>query len=183
MELLRPTMAAPMLAAALTGACAPIGPRTPEPVPSEYAEFAPNYPFTPVRVDIHPATRLVRAADGTPYIRIYLQFRDRWNDNVKTIGSFQIELFAEGAGPVAWDVVNLSDDLTNHQHYDPVTGMYEMDLYNLPAWLDAQIPSESRASGAAAPEREFGPIALRITFTFPGPDGMQTLSDDYDLRP
>ena len=173
-------LAAPL---ALVGACAPIGPRVPEPVDSEYQEFAPNYPFTPARVDIHPATRLVSAADGTPYIRVYLQFRDRWNDNVKTIGSFQLELFAEGAAPVAWDIVNLSDDLANHQHYDPVTGMYQMDLYNLPAWLDPQTSGASRAAADPIPAQETGPVALRVTFTFPGPDGLQTLRDDFYLRP
>ncbi|MFG0285285.1 MAG: hypothetical protein ACF8R7_12775 [Phycisphaerales bacterium JB039] len=179
----RRTRLALATAAALTGACAPIGPRVPEPVESEYIEFAPNYPFTPARVDIHPATRLARADDGAAYIRVYLQFRDRWNDNVKTIGAFQIELFAEGAAPVAWDIVNLSDDLTNHQHYDPVTGMYQMDLYNLPAWLEVQIPRESRAAPDPMAEQDVGPVALRVTFTFPGPDGPETLRDDYYLRP
>lgn len=162
------------------GGCAPIGPRQPQPTGGRYTEFAPHYPFVPVRVDIHPATRLGRDGEGAAFIRVYLQFRDRWNDGVKTIGRFQMYLFADGVEQMKWDEVNLSDDRTNTEHYDPVTGMYAMNLYDLPEWLDARTPD--RDDPTPAPESP-GPVSLRVTFILPGPDGPEEMSDDYFLRP
>lgn len=178
-------LAAPLAAAlaAALAACAPIGPRPPDPVDGVYTEFAPHYPFVPVRVDIHPATRLGRDATGEPYIRVYLQFRDRWNDNIKTIGSFQMLLYADETEEKAWGIVNLSDDRTNHEHYDPVTGMYAMNLYDLPSWLGALAPLPARDAEAPVPEDAPGPVSLRVRFVFPGPDGPEELTDDYYLRP
>lgn len=176
----------PVLAGALGGVlssgCAPIGPRTPEPTGGAYTEFAPHYPFVPVRIDIHPATRLGRDASGNAYIRVYLQFRDRWNDNVKTIGRFQMHLFADDIEQMSWDEVNLSDDHTNNQHYDPVTGMYAMNLQDLPDWLAAQAPGPDREAETPVSEAP-GPVSLRVVFILPGPDGPEELSDDYYLRP
>lgn len=181
-----PAAAIPILAAAagcagLAG-CAPIGPRPPEPTGGQYTEFAPHYPFIPVRVDIHPATRLGRDSRGAPYIRVYLQFRDRWNDTVKTIGRFQMHLFAAGEEQMSWDEVNLSDDQTNNQHYDPVTGMYAMNLYDLPEWLADQALPQDRVGEEPVAEAP-GPVSLRVRFILPGPDGPVEMADDYYLRP
>lgn len=110
--------------------------------------------FTPVRVRIHPLSRLVPAAGTQPAaVQARLEFTDQFGDVAKAAGSANFQLSApaaigHGQKLAAW-TVNLDDPAGNRDHWDAVTRTY---LFTLP--LPAGAPAVERAD-------------LAVTFTLP----------------
>jgi hypothetical protein len=131
-------------------------------------------PFSPAMINLHPLTRIDRAADGKPMIITYLDVRDAWDDATKAIGKLAVHLYRPGGGPVAgldqqeltWDL-DLSDLDRNSRLYDPVTHMYRLQLLDAPAWILAE------------PGREQPRFRLRAILDTFGPSGeARRLEDD-----
>ncbi len=131
------------------------------------------WPFAPVRLEIHPLTRYIRAApnaaeSGT--IEAHIELFDRDGDPAKGVGVLLIELYrmtgpVEGVGAeeqIARWPWNLNDPEKNKATYDPVTRTYRMSLTGLPP---------STRTGES--------LELRATLTVP--DG-RAMTDRYRLR-
>ena len=118
--------------------------------------------FTPVRVRLHPLSRLVPAtapttAPAAPQavagVQARLEFTDQFGDIGKAAGSAHFELFApailgKGDKLAEW-TTDINAPAANHQHWDAITRTYLFDL-PLPAGLSPRDRS-----------------ILSVTFTLP----------------
>ena len=134
-----------------------------------------DHPFAPVRLVIHPLTRVVRdPATGEERIEVHLELQDRWEDSVKWLGVVVFELFREAPTAIngpggheevkSWKV-DLSQPEENSRPYDRVTRTYRLTLVGLP---------DSHAYGASAG-------SMRLTARFTTIEG-RTLTATYKLE-
>lgn len=108
------------------------------------------HPFDPVTMRIHPLTHLQRsqdvsgnsgdAAGGTgPRINCFVEFKDRWGDTCKALGTLEVQLYRTSNEPgqerqdARWDA-DLTDLQKNADWFDPVTRAYRLQL-QVPEWL------------------------------------------------
>jgi hypothetical protein len=106
---------------------------TPPTGPPRSAATAPDWPFWPRRVRIHPLTRLVEEADGETYVEARIEFLDARSDGTKASGSLELGLFDERRGPDNRRVIDfwqsdLADPQMNAARFDPVTRTYLFKL-------------------------------------------------------
>lgn len=133
----RATSAAALLGVLLAGAagCDSTPPTGDHPLagPPRSAATAPDWPYWPRRVRIHPLTRLVEEEDGTTYVEVRVEFLDRQDDGTKANGRLELALFDERRGPEDRRVIDfwdsdLTDETTNATRFDPVTRTYLFKL-------------------------------------------------------
>ena len=133
-----PVLAALVTIGGLTGGCAESRPERPTPLGSWK-----DGPFAPVRVRIHPLTRIVSTDDGRE-VEVHLELYDYWGHAVKGIGTVLFELYRErtmGGGvtgatqEMRWPVIDIRDPEENSRPYDPVTRTYLFKLRGLPEEL------------------------------------------------
>ena len=117
--------------------------------------------FTPVRVRLHPLSRLVAGTGATgaatapspagPAVEARLEFTDQFGDIGKSAGTAEFELFAPGVVGRGEKLATWSQDINspeaNRAHWDAITRTY---LFHLP------LPP-----GAAPRDRS----TLSLTFT------------------
>lgn len=115
-------------------------------------------PFAPVKLVIHPLTRLAPAPAGEEglIIDVHIELRDETGDDVKGVGMLAFELFREG-GPLEgmgdrrqlrrWEA-DISDLEKNSEAFDRVTRTYRFEL--------AGVPPDARTSQR---------LGLRATFS------------------
>jgi hypothetical protein len=124
-------------------------------------------PFTPVRLDVHPLTRVMRdASTGARSIEAHVELFDAYNQPVKALGTFVFELYEEGVGEGGgrtqiqrWKVDKTLDPAQNARAFDRVTRTYSIRL--------------TEAASAAGPGRR---LSLRVQFT---PTGGTPVSSDH----
>lgn len=142
------------------------------------------HPFDPVSMRVHPLTHVQAASDvsGTTKtdgaaaegmggrINCFVEFKDRWGDTCKALGTLQVQLYrpAPEAGQekqdAKWDA-DLTDLAKNADWFDPVTRAYRLQL-QLPEWLGD--PSKN------------GKIKLRVVYTPSSADGEgRKLRDEF----
>ena len=135
------------------------------------AATAADGPFVPVRVRIHPLTRIVTGDDNQRRVDVHLELYDSWGHAVKGLGSVLFELYRDRGGTselkgsrqlMRWPVIELLDSATNSRTYDPVTRTYLFRLRGLPADL---------------PE---GRLVLYATFTTAGGERLPTAEHVVD---
>ncbi len=125
--------------------------------------------FTPVRVRLHPLSRLVPAAPATSApasVEARLEFTDQFGDIGKSAGVATFELFApaivgRGEKLATWNE-DINSPEANRQHWDAITRTY---LFHLP------LPP-----GAAPRDRS----TLSLTFTL---SNGQRLIDSLAIAP
>jgi hypothetical protein len=112
--------------------------------------------LAPVRIRLHPLTRLERDPAGRLRLVCYLELADRWGHSCKWLGHARIELYRPsdagadaggsgggGGGVTAggerqenvWNV-DLADPEKNALTYDWVTHTYRLELVGLPDWVE-----------------------------------------------
>lgn len=139
-------------------------------LPSDFVSWAPERDaFQPVRLRVHPLTRVTREASGDEILLCHLELRDRFDQVVKCLGLAQVELFpADAQGkpkdetiePERLWQVDLRDPKKNSDTFDGVvTHTYALHLGSLPPLL-AKLADSSKDAAA-------GPFyALRVRFLF-----------------
>lgn len=137
---------------------APSGDASVAPVPSATATLAA---LAPVRIRIHPLTRLERDPKGQLRLVAYLEFADRWGHSCKWLGQARVELYrpsdatidtggggggASGGGERQENIwnVDLADPEKNALAYDWVTHTYRLELVGLPDWVERLERGDSR---------------------------------------
>lgn len=138
----------------------------------------PSAMFAPVRIRVHPLTRLGRDSGGRAMIVCHLEVKDRWGDTVKGAGVLQVTMYRTGLGAVSgqeeqerrWEV-DLRDPEVNASLYDPATRTYRVQLGGLPEWVEQMAPRDEGTGGA-------GRLRLRAVFETVGPDGRQAFLRD-----
>lgn len=105
-------------------------------LPAEWAdhelsavEEPPGWPFWPVKMRIHPLTRVTTDANSNQMvIETRLEFIDAEGQTTKAIGQVRFELYADASatgGPArAWPEQDLRDLDVNRLRYDDVTRTY-----------------------------------------------------------
>lgn len=106
---------------------------TPLTGPPRSAATAPDWPFWPRRIRIHPLTRLVEEVDGDTYVEARIEFLDARRDGTKASGSLELGLFDERRGRDDRRVIDfwqsdLADPQMNAARFDPVTRTYLFKL-------------------------------------------------------
>ena len=136
-----------------------------------------SHPFDPISMRIHPLTHVQKASDisgssgsgsETPSpghsesrINCFIEFKDRWGDTCKALGSLQVQLYRPATEPgqerqdATWDA-DLTDLAKNADWFDPITRAYRLQL-QVPIWLGD--PGQN------------GQIKLRVVFTPASADG------------
>lgn len=89
------------------------------------------WPFWPVRMAVHPASRMtISTDDGERHYEARIAFYDRFGDICKAVGEIRIELQdPRGMQAImpAW-TIDLRDLEANHTHFDDVTRTYLFKL-------------------------------------------------------
>lgn len=117
---------------------------------------AGDHPFAPVRLVIHPLTRLVKdPATGEDRVEVYLELQDKWEDSVKWLGVVVFEAFRDAPAAMngpggnqqikSWRV-DLTDPDENSRPYDRVTRTYRLTLVGLPDLKAAGLNGSMRLS-------------------------------------
>ena len=139
----------------------------------EAASSGVPQPFTPVVMQVHPLTRVVRDAQK-PMVVCHLELRDSWGDTCKGAGKLSVQLYrgdrAGGTGvqELRWDI-DLSDLELNAKLYDPATRTYRLSLEGL---TEAMASPDERTR-----------LRLRAILQTWGPKGDErTLQDEYVLE-
>ncbi|MBT8484267.1 MAG: hypothetical protein KJO43_01725 [Phycisphaerae bacterium] len=108
---------------------------TADPAPGQIVDtLTPVWPYWPVRLRVHPLTRLVTNARGDAHLlEARIELFDRDDDGVKGVGQLAVELRAAGVSgtdghAVAGWAVDLADPETNRLHFDQVTRTYLLRL-------------------------------------------------------
>lgn len=171
-------------AALIAGGCA--GPGTLEQRPAGQVAHgwrAPG-PFPPVALRVFPLTRLERDEQGRARLILHVELKDEWGDTVKGAGELTVQLrrppgMASGGGrdEVRWDV-SLWGSEDNARYYDPSSRTYRVVLGDLPAWVEALVPT-SPGEGSR------GEASVKVTAQFKTPkaDGtMRSLWGETELR-
>lgn len=159
-----------------------------------WSQTPPDYPFVPDRVLIHPLTRATPTREGDWRLRVHFFFLDAWDDQVKGLGSVQVQLFAEGQvddrriEPVAWEEINLNDLATNRSHYDHVTRTYVLEVPQeaMPEWLPRALEAleEAKAEGDVAYRSFAGRLTIRVVYRATMAGGEEVVaSNDLVLAP
>jgi hypothetical protein len=149
----RPAAILPVAALALGAfACAPEGPARAGDAPPELAAWTPDAAaFLPVRLRVHPLTRLTKDVAGTPVLALHLELRDGANQVVKCLGVVRAEVVKPEAGaPVQRWEVDLRDPRPNADAFDDVvTRTYALRLGSLPEELVrlADAPANAESAG------------------------------------
>lgn len=136
-------------------------------------------PFAPASLRVHPLTHLERDADGSVFLLVHVQLRDRWSDLCKGVGEIQFYMYMPtglgGAGQEEqvrrWEIDLYALD-ENALFFDPATQTYRFSLGELPGWAEQMAPGGDRT--AAGPGR-FRVIARLTT---PTPEGGQAVLVD-----
>ncbi len=133
------------------------------------------HPFDPASMRIHPLTHMQRAEDvaagsqsegkaaTAPRINCFVEFKDRWGDTCKALGTLEVQLYRPSNEPgqerqdAKWDA-DLTDLQKNADWFDPVTRAYRLQL-EVPDWLGD--PSKN------------GQIKLRVVYT-PSSSGVES---------
>lgn len=145
---------------------------------------AANAALLPVRLTIHPLTRIGVDPKGQPALLMHLELRDRFDQNTRALGAVRIEIQApshtavsaasdgsRSSESLAWNI-DLRDPDQNALLFDDlITRTYALTLTGLPRWL-TESPNAAGATVAAA-------------FTFPDPESPagppRTLTDTARL--
>jgi hypothetical protein len=132
--------------AALAGGCQPsvtapppIEPDDPTPTPRMTPSDA-RWPFWPVKMRIHPLTRVVADDDSSRLvIEARIELRDQHNHTTKGYGQVRFDLFDGAAGSAEQTIEEWNEDLrdlnSNRLYYDDVTRTYLFRLGIDPADL------------------------------------------------
>lgn len=97
--------------------------------PGDGDEENPTWPYWPVRMRIHPLTRVIAGeTDDMILIEARLEMFDLDDIPSRCVGRVGFELVADGGAdeaelPVAWNM-DIRDAADNLQHYDDVTQTY-----------------------------------------------------------
>ena len=141
--------------------------------------------FAAATMRIHPLTQLDSKAvrpDGTidpsPRIVVHLEFKDRFGDTVKALGTFHAELFRPAAGSLPgmdqrvmdWTEPAFLDPAKNTGRFDPATRTYRVQLTG-PEWL-----REWQGGGKDGPA---GWLKLKVTYTTADPAGEPLVLEDW----
>lgn len=100
--------------------------------------------LTPVRMRVHPLTRLEPDEAGRLRLMCHLELADRWGHSGKWLGLARVELYrptreddrASETQDLVW-TVNLAEPEANAASYDWITRTYVLPLGGLPEWVDA----------------------------------------------
>lgn len=143
-----------------------------------------SHPFDPATMRIHPLTHMQKQADISgasadssqptkvegSRINCFVEFKDRWGDTCKALGTLQVQLYRPAVEPgqerqdAKWDA-DLTDLAKNADWFDPVTRSYRLQL-QVPLWLGDPVKD--------------GQIKLRVVFTPSSDDGeSRKLRDEY----
>jgi len=134
--------------------------------------------FVPESIRIHPLTHL---ETDPPRIVAMVEFKDRWGDTTKGVGTLTIQLFEARAGgepgieteAAKWDI-DLTDLDANAAWFDPVTRMYRFKLLDVPAWV-GELARQAPGSG--------GRVHLRATLRTVSVNGREvSLRHDFTLE-
>jgi hypothetical protein len=141
--------------------------------------------FAAATMRIHPLTPIDAKAvkpDGTvdpaPRIVVHLEFKDRFGDTVKALGTFHAELFRPGTGSLPgmdqrvmdWTEPAFLDAAKNTGRFDPATRTYRVQLTG-PEWLRAW--QDGGKDGPA------GWLKLKVTYTTTDPAGEPLVLEDW----
>ncbi|MFZ4573503.1 MAG: hypothetical protein ACOYN0_03835 [Phycisphaerales bacterium] len=142
------------------------------------------YPFAAATMRIHPLTQVdaePKLPDGTvdklPRIIVHLEFKDRFGDTVKALGTFYAELYKSVGGSLPgmdqkvmdWTEEAFLDAAKNTGRFDPATRTYRVQLTG-PEWL-----KEWKAEGKSGPA---GWLKLRVVYTTTDATGEQLVLED-----
>ena len=134
--------------------------------------------FVPESIRVHPLTHL--EADP-PRIVALVEFKDRWGDTTKGVGTLTIQVFEARAGgepgieteAAKWDI-DLTDLDANAGWFDPVTRMYRFRLVDVPGWV-AELAQQASGTG--------GRVHLRATLRTVSVNGREvSLRHDFTLE-
>lgn len=136
-------------------------------------------PFAPASLRVHPLTHLERDADGSVFLLVHVQLRDRWLDICKGVGNIQFSMYMPtglgGSGQEEqvrrWEVDLYPLD-ANAVFFDPATQTYRFSLGDLPGWAQQMAPGGDKTAE--------GPGRFRVLarLTTPTPDGGQAVFVD-----
>jgi hypothetical protein len=135
-------------------------------VPADFAAWAPTAgAFDPVRLRVHPLTRITRDTDGTAVLACHVELRDASNQVVKALGVAAVELYVEDAKGHAdatgqrWEV-DLREPKENAAAFDDVvTRTYVLRLGALP-------PAAARLADAVGSDEEAAPFGVAVRFAY-----------------
>lgn len=125
--------------------------------------------LAPVKVRIHPLTRISIQKDEAPKLNCHFELLDQYNHAVKWLGKVRVELYRPvsdgGAAPggvtgnekqdLVWNQ-DLNDPKVNAEMFDWVTRTYLLPLGDLPSWAAQVADGSSREPW----------LTLKVYFTF-----------------
>lgn len=155
--------------------------------PAGSASGAPESPFAPATLRVHPLTHVDEGPElpgggRTDRCTVVLHFelKDRYADSVKGLGTLKVELYKPGTGAtpgietqeLVWDVPQLADPDENTKRFDQATRTYRIPLI-APRWVADWL-------NAAAPQPDW--LKLRAVLTTTERTGVRYLDDEYVLQ-
>jgi hypothetical protein len=129
----------------------------------ENAEAA-SWPYWPVRLRIHPLSRIVRSAGAPLLIEARIEFLDQDDNTSRGFGQLRIDLYDGARGALQKEQLQVNQDLRdlelNRRHFDVVTRTY---LFRIEV-PENELPAEPelRAYFLAADGRRLNQATLRL---------------------
>lgn len=140
--------------------------------------------YAPVKLRLHPLTRVQVDAGGEVTLWLHAELFDRWGHSVKSPGVFAVSVEAVGGGQESgrWSE-DVREGARNALFWDRVTRTYRLPLTGLPGWLEASARGGGGGGGGVGGGVR-GLVEVRVVAVFRGTaadGGTVTLKDEVRL--